>query len=110
MADRSAATPSHAAQMLWPERSVYAQRVDDAESLLEEAMRRKFGRLTLRLTQELRALTLLSPARRLQRQRERLEDMLRRLDSGWNLRLAEARRRAERQEERLCRHGGGAPP
>ena len=109
VADRSAATPSHAAQMLWPERSVYAQRVDDAESLLEEAMRRKFGRLTLRLTQELRALTLLSPARRLQRQRERLEDMLRRLDSGWNLRLAEARRRAERQEERLCRHGGGAP-
>ena len=109
VADRSAATPSHAAQMLWPERSVYAQRVDDAESLLEEAMRRKFGRLTLRLTQELRALTLLSPARRLQRQRERLEDMIRRLDSGWNLRLAEARRRAERQEERLCRHGGGAP-
>ena len=109
VADRSAATPSHAAQMLWPERSVYAQRVDDAESLLEEAMRRKFGRLTLRLTQELRALTLLSPARRLQRQRERLEDMLRRLDSGWNLRLVEARRRAERQEERLCRHGGGAP-
>ena len=88
VADRSAATPSHAAQMLWPERSVYAQRVDDAESLLEEAMRRKFGRLTLRLTQELRALTLLSPARRLQRQRERLEDMIRRLDSGWNLRLA----------------------
>ena len=68
VADRAAATPSHAAQLLWPERSVYAQRIDEAEALLEDAMQRQFTRLARNLEQELRALTLLSPSARLQRQ------------------------------------------
>lgn len=109
VADRSAATPSHAAQLLWPERSVYVQRVDDAEALLEDAMQRQFTRLARNLDQELRALTLLSPSTRLQRQTERLDDAARRLDEAWNSRLAERRRTMEREYERLIRYGSNAP-
>lgn len=105
VADRAAATPSHAAQLLWPERSVYAQRIDEAEALLEDAMQRQFTRLARNLDQELRALTLLSPSARLQRQTERLEDAARRLRDAWSFRLAESRRTMEREYERLLRCG-----
>ena len=108
VADRAAATPSHAAQLLWPERSVYAQRIDEAEALLEDAMQRQFTRLARNLDQELRALTLLSPSARLQRQTERLEDAARRLRDAWSFRLAESRRTMEREYERLLRCGGDA--
>ena len=80
VADRSVATPSHAAQILWPERSAYAQRVDDAELVLEQVMERHFSHLRRGLEEEIRSLTLLSPDNRLQRQSDRLEELSRRLE------------------------------
>lgn len=79
VADRSAATPSHAAQLLWSERRVYAQRADDAETALRLAMERRLRRDVQRLDQTERALRLLSPHARLRRQEERLTDAVNRL-------------------------------
>ncbi|MFP5258764.1 MAG: exodeoxyribonuclease VII large subunit [Acidobacteriota bacterium] len=67
VADVRAATPSHAAQLLWPERGQLAQRVDDAEL----ALRRIIGALLASRERELavlaRGLVWLSPSRRLDR-------------------------------------------
>ncbi len=109
VADRAAATPSHAAQLLWPERSVYAQRIDDAETRLEEALQKNFRRMEQRMEQELRSLTLLSPEKRLQRQAERLKDAMIRLESAWRFRLLEARRTSAGLGERLIRYGENDP-
>ncbi|MYL82063.1 exodeoxyribonuclease VII large subunit [Desulfovibrio aerotolerans] len=67
VADVRAATPSHAAQLLWPERGMLAQRVDDAEL----AVKRIIGALLASRERELavlaRGLAWLSPSRRLDR-------------------------------------------
>ncbi len=93
-ADVRAATPSHAAQLLWPERREFAQKIDE----LELAMRRNQERVLQVHSQRLRlqenALRLASPARALQ---------------GWERRLAEAekglgrawRQGLENREKRL---------
>ncbi len=67
VADVRAATPSHAAQLLWPEREGLMQAVDDAALGLETA----FGALLRRRGESLagleRALLWLSPGRRVDR-------------------------------------------
>lgn len=75
-ADRRAATPSHAAQLLWPLRAELRQHLDDMEMVLGRAM-------GLRLEREAHALGLLerglawaSPHRRLDRLNERLATLV----------------------------------
>lgn len=67
VADIRAATPSHAAQLLWPERVQLVQRLDD----LEMGLRRSAGRMVADAERELagltRALSWLSPGIRLER-------------------------------------------
>ena len=117
-ADFSAATPSHAAQLLWQERHVFAQHVDGLETALQQAFSRRIGMLALRLDHASRALRLLSPQERLRRQEESLQNVTRRMGAavkavltrktaladGLALRIAgagEARlQRAERETER----------
>lgn len=79
VADRSAATPSHAAQLLWSERRIHVQQVDDLETALREVMERRLQAMRNRLEHIGRTLTLLSPAERLKRQAERLHDAAARL-------------------------------
>ncbi|MBD5417844.1 MAG: exodeoxyribonuclease VII large subunit [Desulfovibrio sp.] len=93
-ADRRAATPSHAAQLLWPLRAELLQRVDDLEMSLDRAME-------LRLEREAHALGLLerglawaSPARRL----ERLGERVALLEAGL---LAAVRRLVDEKARRL---------
>ncbi|WP_300707393.1 exodeoxyribonuclease VII large subunit [uncultured Desulfovibrio sp.] len=68
-ADVRAATPSHAAQLLWPSRQELLQRLDEAELSLGRVMRRNGERLALRLEHLMRILRVNTP----QRQVERLE-------------------------------------
>lgn len=63
VADLRAATPSHAAQLLWPERQWYAQLVDDLEANLLEAAERRLSQADQRLDTLGRALAWLSPER-----------------------------------------------
>lgn len=102
-ADVRAATPSHAAQLLWPSRAELAQRVDDLESALRQAALGSVERLSLRLDGAARRLELLEPGRRLERL-ERQADMAKsRLHAAVWRRLDADALRLERLEPRLHR-------
>ncbi len=110
VADVRAATPSHAAQTLWPERAVYVQGVDD----LERAAVAAAGRLTTdreaRLAHLRRGLSWLSPARRLTRAELSLAALAGRFARLGMTLTDNAGRRLERLTDRLARTirpGGG---
>ncbi|MDR2891836.1 MAG: exodeoxyribonuclease VII large subunit [Deltaproteobacteria bacterium] len=67
VADVRAATPSHAAQLLWPERRELAQRLDELELALSGAWRRQLLRCESLLTGQEKILRLLAPSARLER-------------------------------------------
>ncbi|MCF8085721.1 MAG: exodeoxyribonuclease VII large subunit [Desulfohalobiaceae bacterium] len=73
VADTRASTPSHAAQLLWPERTEMMQQVDEAEAALYQAWKNRYTRLRDELEELSRALSWLSPVRRLQQLRQTLE-------------------------------------
>jgi len=79
VADVRAATPSHAAQILWPERAVLVQRVDDLETAARRAMERIFRAKAAELEGLRRGLSWLSPVQRLSRLRDGFEAAARRL-------------------------------
>ncbi len=71
VADRRAATPSHAAQGLWTPRRILAQRLDETEAALLAAGGEFLTRREGRFAELRRALLWLSPARALERLAER---------------------------------------
>ncbi len=108
IADVRAATPSHAAQLLWPERSRLAQETDD----LELALRKAFSAMALSLETRLRhleqALVWLSPAQRLERLSERCVHLALRLQRATDRALERRERELERQVRALGRGFGPA--
>lgn len=66
-ADLRAATPSHAAQLLWPERLALMQQADGLETALLRSFSRYLAVRETGLDRLARALAWLSPARRLER-------------------------------------------
>ncbi|WP_031387819.1 exodeoxyribonuclease VII large subunit [Desulfonatronum thiodismutans] len=74
-ADVRAATPSHAAQLLWPERRELAQTVDELENRLQTATRELLRRKEALLAGQEKALSWLSPRVRVLRALERLEGL-----------------------------------
>ncbi len=72
VADSRASTPSHAAQLLWPERTEMMQQVDEAEAALYQAWKNRYTRLRDELEEQARTLSWLSPARRLQQLQQTL--------------------------------------
>lgn len=79
-ADVRAATPSHAAQLLWPERTELWQRLDDAESALARAINMKIDALESSLSHLSDVLGWLSPKSRLERLELRLNPLADKLD------------------------------
>jgi exodeoxyribonuclease VII large subunit len=79
VADRRAATPSHAAQELWPLRADLAQAVDQAQLDLDRAFEAWIGAKEARLSELRRGLSWLSPVQRMERLLERFQDAARRL-------------------------------
>jgi len=106
VADVRAATPTHAAQVLWPERAQLVQRLDD----LEMGLRRSVARLVATRERELdglaRGLAWLSPARRLARLEEAFADGRRRMLRAGAVWLDGCARRLAAAEERLRRRFG----
>ncbi|MBR6674085.1 MAG: exodeoxyribonuclease VII large subunit [Mailhella sp.] len=100
-ADFSAATPSHTAQLLWQERRVFEQYVDGLELALIQAMERRLEQLSARVEQGSRALALLSPLEKLRLQTERLDSLLRRMDSTLIAHIAHGAQLLERLSLRL---------
>jgi exodeoxyribonuclease VII large subunit len=77
VADVRAATPSHAAQMLWPERRELTQMVDELENRLHRAGARLLSRAGQAVNEQEKALSWLSPRTRVVRALERLNDLRR---------------------------------
>jgi len=104
VADTRAATPSHAAQLLFEERDTLAQAVDGLDIALGQAALRRLQRQEARLEQLQRALQWLSPLGRLRRSSERLGQLAGRLESawGWQLRSREAGLRELESRLRRC--------
>lgn len=101
-ADYAAATPSHAAQILWQERSVLEQRIDGLEIALRNASLRRLDTLALRLEHVSRALVLLSPLARLRHQRETLNALTGRLRAALERRIERDFRAVERLSDAMC--------
>ena len=104
VADLRAATPSHAAQLLWPERQWYAQLVDDLEANLLEAAERRLSQADQRLDTLGRALAWLSPERGLARLEERFGTLARRLDFALEQKLERTDARLRFLEARMSRY------
>ena len=79
-ADVRAATPSHAAQLLWPVRAELMQRIDEATMALRRGIQRRLERVMERFARLDGTLHLLSPLRHQARLAERLELLHRALD------------------------------
>ncbi|MGE4299356.1 MAG: exodeoxyribonuclease VII large subunit [Desulfovibrionaceae bacterium] len=98
VADVRAATPSHAAQMLWPERRLLEQAVDGLETDLHAAWGRFFTARRQALESLEKGLAWLSPAARLGRLDEQFAEARERLDRAVG-------RYLERREETVARAG-----
>lgn len=85
VADARAATPSHAAQMLWTERAVLRQQIDEAFLALDRGVARFLDAAEGMLESSYQRLLRHSPARRLERgafELERLGEQLRQAMRG----------------------------
>lgn len=105
-ADVRAATPSHAAQLLWRERREFVQGLDELEMRLSRAFDRAFTTGEGRLAALERALGWLSPVRALDRYDERFAESASRLARAWE---AGYRLRSQRVEKLVAalRHSFG---
>lgn len=70
-ADLRAATPSHAAQLLWPPRSDFVQAVDDTSLRLQRAIEKLLEKKAASLAIQERALAWFSPQRKIMRLEEK---------------------------------------
>ena len=107
VADLRAATPSHAAQLLWPERQWYMQLVDDLEIHFASTMLRKLGEYEQKLSTVSQALHWLSPERGLARMDVRLEGLCHRLGAAMERSLAKSDLLLSRLDATLRRHIAG---
>lgn len=108
IADLRAATPSHAAQLLWPERQDLMQGVDALETALRQAFAAHEERAWRTLEHLERGLAWFSPQARLEERRRALEDAAARLAPALG-RVVEARDRQWTElDARLRRSGEGA--
>lgn len=87
-ADVRAATPTHAAQLLWPERSELWQRLDEAAAMLDRALETRLANADARLTALVKALAWLAPHSRLERLELRFRPLVERLQREMSLLLA----------------------
>ena len=97
VADVRAATPSHAAELVVPERTALLQHLDILDERLVAAMRRELKKGRERLVR----LTLRHPRRKVVESRHRLDELERQLVAGIVRQQGHARRRLELQQGRL---------
>ncbi len=106
VADARASTPSHAAQLLWPERMEMMQQVDEAEAALYQAWKNRYTRISEELEGLARALSWLSPARRLHQLQQTLGLQESALQRSTQFLLQTKQNRLQQLVERLQRTFG----
>ncbi|WP_316897684.1 exodeoxyribonuclease VII large subunit [Pseudodesulfovibrio indicus] len=106
VADKRAATPSHAAQELWPRRETLAQKVDSLDLGLNRAYAGWLSAKAKDFEHLRKALVWLSPRRRVERMEDRLSALMSRLDGAGLDQYFGCADRAVRLAERLDRAFG----
>lgn len=106
VADLRVATPSHAAQVLWTDRDTLRQAVDRLEMDLSRAYLELLGGHEKEVAQLRRALAWLSPAKRLNRNVDRVRSLALRLERLGRAHFESNRERAARWTGRLDRAFG----
>ena len=101
VADMRAATPSHAAQILWTERRELIQRVDELELSLQSALEWILSSREEKVTALAKALQWLSPAKTLSRWEERLGNCRERMERALSSALERRGTRLEALSSRL---------
>lgn len=105
-ADVRAATPTHAAQLLWPEKRELVQRVDELEMALNRIMQRSMAGAEERLAVLERGLAWLSPVRALTRLDERFAELGARVARAWERHVAQLEQRVAHAETGVLRAFG----
>lgn len=105
-ADVRAATPSHAAQLLWPERAMLVQALDELEVRLARRIERQVSAKEHSLSTLERGLGWLSPVQKLRRLDEQFVMLSERLERALALKLEKVERTVSYSEERIKRAFG----
>lgn len=108
VADLRAATPSHAAQLIWTERGVLRQQADEIFLALTRSMQRLLDVRERSLQQQVQGLNWHSPARRIERGGFELERLGDRLHQAIRMQVQSRATTLERLEERMYRSFGPA--
>ncbi|SKA76597.1 exodeoxyribonuclease VII large subunit [Desulfobaculum bizertense] len=101
VADARAATPTHAAQMLWPERDALMQDIDALEGRLVQRACERLVQFERQLQHTEKAVSWLSPRRRLNALLERFSDSLRALERNVGTLVDRSSQRLSRCEQRM---------
>ncbi len=99
VADARAATPSHAAQLLWTEREAFIQQVDEAETALQRGFQRLLHASEERLALMERGLGWLSPVRLVERYEAKFEAARERLNRSWLNKFTDLQKRVEQSAQ-----------
>ena len=105
-ADVRAATPSHAAQLLWPERSMLVQSLDELEMRLAKRVEQQVNAKEHTLHTLERGLGWLSPEQRLGRLDDQFKGLRTRLQGAMELRLKSDAQTVAYAQERIGRAFG----
>ena len=106
VADRRVATPSHAAQELWPRRETFMQSVDQLEMGLTRAYAAQVGEKSASFAELRRALLWLSPVRKVERFEETFRSLADRLSRAVEAGVHRKADRAAQLTGRLMRAHG----
>jgi len=104
VADRRAATPSAAAELLSPDQRDVSARMLQLENRLRGRLQQHLQRAAERLAWLARRVQQCHPGRRLQQQAQRLDELEQRLRRAWLQRLAQLRASLNAAHARLLRH------
>ncbi len=104
VADRRAATPTAAAELLSPDKVPLLARLTRSSSALKAACSRSIVQRRQRLETLFHRLQLGHPQRRLEQHAQKLDELGQRLERAWFYRLSEWRGRRQSLFDRLMRH------
>ena len=104
VADRRAATPSAAAELLSPDQRDIAARMRQLENRLRGRLQQDLQRAAERLVWVTRRVQQCHPGRRLQQQAQRLDELEQRLRRAWLQRLVQLGASLSAAHARLLRH------
>ena len=101
VADLRAATPSHAAQLIWFEQNIIAQQLDELEMALNKIFKQNLENFHSKLQTTTRYLSYFSPTVQLKRKQDELKQLIQKLENSWQRMLFEKQTQLQQQASAL---------